>query len=570
MPAFTRLRAFLRSLTPLLVLSAPWSGAAAQGPPPEVREAVDAVVRFLDGGAEIDVDAFARDRLTADYRASFTDVEALRHHLATLREAGAGHTGSVSVEAEDDGLRLILEGEIQMLLALAPGTALLSRLELVAVTGDDPGGDVRSVVDGHMRALEDLARSDPAARQAFASDHLDPALVRALGAEELERLLSEVRRLAATASGVTADVAPDGYRLGFRGTGADADVLFNVSDAPPYAITELRLAAPPDRGGADTPPVTWATLEERLDALTEGGFAGVVLAVRDGEPVLHRGFGAARAEAGRPNGTATVFGIGSIPIDFTRAAVLLLVQDGLLSLDDTLADLFPQVPADKRAITVAQLLDGTSGLPNFHHTADDDDRDLTWIDREEAEGRILGMELLFAPGTSRAPSHSAFGLLAAAVERRSGRTYPDFVRERLFGPAGMTRTGFYGDDGGLDPDEFAAGYGGDQVGEHNIPPEWGPTSWLVMGSGGMWSTPADMALWFDAMRSGRILRGDALARYMDRGPALGASDRGFLFVHAWTQGDTSIFLAGNAGTESPDVQAFVRGLLQLVGARPIT
>lgn len=570
MPAFTRLRAFLRTATAVLILAAPGSGAAAQGPPPEVRDALDALVRFLDAGAEVDVDAFARERLTADYRASFTDVEALRHHLNTIREAGAGRTGEVSVEAEDDGLRLVLEGDTQLLLALAPGTALLSRLELVAATGDGPGTDLRSVVEGHMRALEDLARSDPAARQAFASEHLDPALARDLGAEALERLLSEVRRLAATASGVTADVAPDGYRLGFRGTGADADVLFNVADAPPHGITELRLAAPRDRGDPDAPPVTWATLEERLDALAAGGFAGAVLAVREGETVLHRGYGAARAEAGLPNDTATIFGIGSIPIDFTRAAVLLLVQDGLLSLDDPLAELFPEVPADKRTITVAQLLDGTSGLPNFHHTDDDDDRDLTWIDREEAERRILAMDLLFAPGTSRAPSHSAFGLLAAAVERRSGRSYPDFVRERLFDPAGMTRTGFYGDDGGLDPASFAAGYGGDHVGEHNIPPEWGPTSWLVMGSGGMWSTPGDMALWFDAMRSGRILRGDALVRYLDRGPALGASDRGFLFVHAWTEGDTSIFLAGNAGTESPEVRAFVRGLLALVGARPIT
>lgn len=557
------LRALVTAALALPVLAS--AARAAQGPPPEVREAVGAVVAFLDAAPEGDPLAFARDRLTAEYRASFTDDEALRQHLVSIREAARGRTGDVAVEAVPDGLRLILGDGVTLALALAPGTANLTRLELVAaVEGGDRG---TTGPENHMRALEGLANSGPEARRAFAEERLDPDLRARLGADGVEELLDAIRRAVGSATVFTVDFADD-YRLGLRG-GIDVDVVFTVSDEPPFLIDDLRLEAPAADGGTGAPPLTWETLDDRLQALASAGFAGSVVAVRDGETVLARGYGDADRAAGRSNDPTTIFGIGSIPIDFTRTAVHLLVQQGRLSLDDTLADLFPDVPSDKRDITVAQLLAGTSGLPNFHHTPSDADRDLTWIDRAEAERRILGMELLFEPGTSRAASHSAFGLLAAAVERRSGQSYPDFLREHVFEPAGMHRTGFYGDDGGHPREAFARGYGEQRVGPLNIPPEWGPTSWLVMGSGGMWSTPDDMARYFEAVRSGRILRGDALEAYLDRGPALGASDRGFHFVHAWGGADTSIYLAANAGTRTPEFQGFVRRLLELVGARPI-
>ena len=173
------------------------------------------------------------------------------------------------------------------------------------------------------------------------------------------------------------------------------------------------------------------------------------------------------------------------------------------------------------------------------------------------------------PGTERLPSHSAFGLLAALVERASGQPYQDFLRTNFFEPLGMDVTGPFGEDFGLPLERFATGYGSSAVGEPNIPPFWGPTSWLVQGSGGMVSNPADMRRWFDGLRGGEILRGDALDAYLNRGSALGASDRGFFFGHFWAGGDDMVFLAINGGSDSEAVEELVRSLMALVAKNEI-
>ena len=303
----------------------------------------------------------------------------------------------------------------------------------------------------------------------------------------------------------------------------------------------------PARGSGGAPPRGWSwdDLEARLEEAEEAGFAGTVLAVRDGEVVLHRGFGLADREHGIPNTRRTIYGIGSTPIDFTRAAIFLLEQEGVLSVSDPITRFLPDVPQDQRRITLGHLLRGESGLPNFHHIPGEDaDYDLSWIDRETAVRRILDRELLFAPGEGRSHSHSAFVLLAAIVEIASGTSYGDFLESRFFAPAGMERTGFYGSDLGLDEREFAVGYGGRSAGEVNSPPHWGPTSWLVMGSGGMVSTPGDMFRWVRAIESGEILAGDALEAYRTRGVLVGGSDRGFYFLY--TVGfDDAVFVASN-------------------------
>src|SRR6185436_16953274 len=94
---------------------------------------------------------------------------------------------------------------------------------------------------------------------------------------------------------------------------------------------------------------------------------------------------------------------------------------GKLSTSDPITKFLKNVPQDKSAMTIDHLMRGRSGLPNFHHiTGVDQDADLTWIDRDTAVQRILGRELLFAPGQGQAHSHSAWVLLAAIVEVVSG------------------------------------------------------------------------------------------------------------------------------------------------------
>lgn len=259
----------------------------------------------------------------------------------------------------------------------------------------------------------------------------------------------------------------------------------------------------------------------------------------------------------------TVFDIGSMPIDFTRAAVLGLAQEGRLTLDDPIGRHFPDVPADRAGITLAQLMDGTSGLANFHFREGDADKDLAWIDRDTALARIFAQPLLFAPGTGRSHSHSAFGVLAVVVERVSGQSYGSFLRERLFGPAGMARTGFYGESLGLPDDAFAVG-AGKAAATPNIPPRWGRASWLVIGSGGMVSSVADMRRGFEHLASGRWLRGEWLQRYLAARVGVGGSDRGFLFLRVTAADGSAVFPASHTHRGPQADERLVQGLIGMV------
>lgn len=266
---------------------------------------------------------------------------------------------------------------------------------------------------------------------------------------------------------------------------------------------------------AEMPPLTWETLADRLAAEAEAGFTGAVLVVHDGEVVLDAGYGLANRDKGTPIRPDTVFATGSQPIDFTQAAILHLAQEGTVSLADPITKYFDDVPADKRGITIEHLMTGASGLPDFHDLPSDRDPDHSWIDRDEAMRRIFGQELLFAPGTGNEHSHSAWGVLAAIVEIAGKTSYREYLREHVFEPAGMVDTGFNGDP--VPMERLAIGYGEIADGDVNAPPWWGPTSWLVMGSGGMISTTRDTGRFLDALREGRILDPEWTDRYFGPG-----------------------------------------------------
>lgn len=444
-------RSLCASLALMLLFFVPRPAAAQEGPPAEVRQAVDAIVNVLAATDAASISRFAEEHLTPAYRDSFGPGELVRHFQA-LREAARGTTSNRSLRRDDDDLLLTLEGE---------------------------------------------------------------------------------RR-----------------------------ATFRLLLTPSAAIAKLELAPnPPEEPLVEGPPLTWDTLGPALDEAARQGFAGAVIAVHDGQPLLQKAYGLADRESGRRNRLDTVFCIGSMPIDFTTTAVRLLVERGKLRLEDPISRFLDAVPADKRAITIGQLLSGASGLPDFHHRPEKDwDFDLAALDRDQALARILGRPLLFAPGSSRRHSHSAFVLLALLIEKATGQPYPEFLRHEVFEPAGMSRTGFYGESLDLDERDFASGYGASAVGLPNIPPNWGPTSWLVMGSGGMASTVTDMLRYYQALDGGQILHTPRT------GPtaAIGGSDRGFLFLHLADGKGNRVLLATNVGDDQPSVRGLVQRLRRLV------
>ncbi len=317
--------------------------------------------------------------------------------------------------------------------------------------------------------------------------------------------------------------------------------------------------------------LTWDTLGARLDAEAAQGFTGVVLVVRDGEVVVERGFGLANRSESFPVTPGTVFAIGSAPIDFTFVGILMLQEQGKLSLDDPITEYFDKVPDDKRSITLEHLMTGRSGLRNFHDIPSDRDPDHHWISRDEAIKRIFAGDLLFEPGASREHSHSAWGVLAAVIEIVSEQTYQEFTSERIFKPLGMASTGFHGDN--IPEERTAIGYGMRTDGSTNAPPFWGEVSWLVMGSGGQVSTAGDMARFIEAATSGGLLGEDNTRRFTraSRGLLNGGNAYGFEIYYTYAP-DTYMVLLANAvdvNTRRPVAQlARDIGDLVLASQRP--
>lgn len=433
---------------------------------------------------------------------------------------------------------------------------LLALLPTPFLQGDSP----RQV---RASAVVELLRGPADGAPAFLAEHVAPELVERVGEEAL---LASLATLHGALHGAELDGAmpagPHSVLLVFLPPGEPgAELELRIGAQAPHAITDLWLEGvvsldPAIEREPPPPPPGWETLAERMRAEEAAGFSGALLVLRDGEVFLDEGYGLANREAGIPVTPDTVFALGSTPIDFTRAAILLLWQDDVVAFDEPITAFFDDVPEDKRSITVEHLMSGASGLHDFHDLPGDADPDHSWIDRAEAIRRILSFDLLFEPGRGRQHSHSAWGLLAAIVEIRSGLSYQEFTRELLFEPAGMHGTGFNGDP--VPEERLAIGYGERSDGEVNAPPYWGPCSWLVMGSGGMVGTTRDMLRWFRALRAGAILGEEALRRYwMPPGGLASAGDM-YGFEIRYTEGPGSLFVLVSNSIDFANRRGFER------------
>ena len=557
----------------LLLLISPNITQAQVNDQTAIRDAVQSTERMLRGPGGGALDLFIDSKLSVSFRASRSRT-AMREYLTGLRAAVAGADG-LDIARENDEIHLKFTGGTRATIVIRlaedePGkiSHLVLNENAEEIVRPD-GGDQETALRLRVRSLESLSRiSDEEALTDFMETHFTESLRASFDREELFSILRSIGRASAGAGSIMIAPGDDGVRLSFRGS-TNADVFFSLEEREPFRIKSLSLDTDPaDNIEVDVvsiPPIMWDNLAKRLKEEESAGFSGIVLVVRDGQTVLHEGYGMANEEEGIPNTIETIFGIGSTPIDFTKAAILLLTDRGKLSVSDPISRFFPEVPQDKAAITLGQLMTGRSGLPNFHHNPEkDDDYDLTWIDRDEAVRRILGAELLFDPGTDQSHSHSAFGLLAAVIEEVSGGTYTDFLIRHFFEPLGMTHTGFYGSASGFNPDQMAVGYGVSQVGEVNMPYYWGPTSWLVMGSGGMVSNPGDMYRWVAAIQAGDLLSDEARRLYGSGNVLAGGSDRGFLFVYVDDADNTVLIGSNNHERPGDRANAVSRGLVKLV------
>lgn len=307
--------------------------------------------------------------------------------------------------------------------------------------------------------------------------------------------------------------------------------------------------------------ITKDNLDTVVDSLEQMGMAGLLYIRDKGEEIISRPFGMANSDLSIPNKENTIFGIGSRPIDFTVAGILFLNKQGKLSLSDPITKFFEGVPNDRQEMTILHLMNGESGLPDFFETEEDWNPDLAWIDRDTAEQRMLSIPLIFEPGTGQQHSHAAFVMLAAIIEHVSGEEYYSFIRTHFLDPAGMGRTGEYGETRGLSLDDFAVGGGPEKIGLPNIPPNWGKTSWLVKGSGGMYSTLADLRKFYEYVLSEEVFDKDQRNYFQNLSVDVDGSMRGFeLFSISDPSADTEVYLFINNLVDRRGFGNVIRGL----------
>jgi D-alanyl-D-alanine carboxypeptidase len=232
---------------------------------------------------------------------------------------------------------------------------------------------------------------------------------------------------------------------------------------------------------------------------------GLSLAViKDGKVVKMRGYGLASVELGAPATEDSVYQIGSLTKAFTATAIMLLAEDGRLGLDDKVSKHLDGLPAAWGEITIRHLLTHTSGL-----VPDPVPWSLETVGRPYTREELLKMitvaPLQFPAGTMYRYANSDYYLLALVVEKASGKSYGEFLSERIFTPLGMTATRVN------DPWEVvpgrASGYGWEQD-KLNVPPQIHPSQ--MLGSGSLLSTVVDLAKFDAALTAGSLLKRSSL------------------------------------------------------------
>lgn len=247
-------------------------------------------------------------------------------------------------------------------------------------------------------------------------------------------------------------------------------------------------------GAAARPQGIATRLDSTMRVAEANGFSGVIRVAVAGTTLLEKGYGLANRAARIPITASTIVQIGSNTKDFTEVAILQLVQAGKMKLSDSIGAYFAQVPADKRAITIAYLLDHRAGFPLGVGG------DFEPVSRAQLIGRAMSTPLLFPPGTRESYSNTGFSLLAAIIEQVTRTTYDVYVRDAILTPIGLRRTGFL--IPAFRPADLAHGYSATGIDQGTMlakPHASDGPYWNLRGNGGMLSTVGDMHDFYQAL-----------------------------------------------------------------------
>lgn len=250
----------------------------------------------------------------------------------------------------------------------------------------------------------------------------------------------------------------------------------------------------------------------RWNSTTSPGCA-VGVYVKD-ELAFARGYGMANLELQVPVTPQTVFDIGSTSKQFTAAAIVLLAQEGKLSLDDDIRKYVPEIPDYGTPITIRQILHHTSGLRDFVTLLMFADVDFDDVSTSAQALSMLSRQkaLNYSPGTQHLYSNSGYFIAGVIVERVSGQPLRQFAQQRIFAPLGMHNTRYKDDHAELVPGR-ASGYLETEGGRYRL----GQPNWEQIGDGGIVTTVEDLLYWQRNFNDGKVGRPGFVAEMLRTG-----------------------------------------------------
>jgi CubicO group peptidase (beta-lactamase class C family) len=253
--------------------------------------------------------------------------------------------------------------------------------------------------------------------------------------------------------------------------------------------------------------------DEYMNAMVRlGRFNGYVLIARDGKAVFSKGYGMANFEYDVPNTAQTKFRIASLTKSFTAMAVMMLREQGKLSLQDSVCKYVSDCPEIWKAVTIRHLLNHTSGisdysqLPGFMRTIS------VRVTKEELIASVRDKPLLFALGEKFSYSNSNYFLLGEIIERVSGQPYGRFVQENIFVPLRMMNSGY--DDNSTVLKGRAVGY--TKEGDVIINARYRDMS-NSFSCGALYSTAEDLLLWNQALYTDKLASKQSLGEIFEPG-----------------------------------------------------
>src|SRR6266852_6003288 len=254
-----------------------------------------------------------------------------------------------------------------------------------------------------------------------------------------------------------------------------------------------------------------SAMDAIFSPLADDQSPGVAVLVRkDGRTVFERGYGARELRTLAKIDAQTNFRLASCSKQFTAMSVMLLVHDGKLHYEDKLTDVFPDFPTYGRAISIRNLLNHISGLPDYEDLMAAEEKRkgaALWSETRQIQDAEV-LDLLkqektgkFAPGTKWSYSNSGYVILGLVVAKLSGQPFPEFLRERIFVPLKMNATVAYVKG----KNELAGrAFGHSKDGRVWKETDQSSTS-ATLGDGGVYSSLEDLAKWDEALAQHTLL-----------------------------------------------------------------